>query len=628
MRIRQRLRGACLLAFLLAWIFPTIIAFLPSTLKNNQIINRGPTFRPSVAILYYELSGEGSDVTSSRPPPRKPQKQKQPIRRKHWDEMLPRLQAFREKNGHAKVTRDDGDGELYEWVRNLRYNYLFQVRNLNSTTTTKAGKHRSRLSDKKLQALQALDFCWETSRKWNRWDLMFERLQTFKAEQDGRTLVTKDDGDAELYEWTKSIRYNYRHQALNHTTTTSNTNSYRRPRLSAAKFEALQQMNFDWQVTRKVNRWDEMLPRLKAFQNKHGHTMVTLTEEHGADMELYQWTQNLIRNYGAQLLNTTTVRNGPRLSQEKVKILQQMAFSWVTRSSMWDRRHQELRDFSKQYGHCHVSTREYPQLGVFVQNQRQEYRRYLAGNTTTLTAERIQALQLINFEWARSQERGWEERRDDVKDYLERTGNANVPQDYANNLPLGQWCMNQRTNYRLKTAGEQTGLTQDRISKLETVDFLWSARQVRWNNMFDRLKEYQEENGHLGIETADNDNGDLRQWLNEQRHFYKTKQTSRLNPERIEGLESIPEFSWRRRRGDGPSKEDWSQLFVAIREKGISPVGQAKQHWFEDVDRSQDVKTEWTDQELGALWNEENDDGEEEDEDEYYEDESRLFLRA
>lgn len=528
--------------------------------------------------------------------------------------MVPRLRTFHEKHGHSRVTPEDGDQELYEWVRNIRYNYLFQIRNSSSTSTSK----RRRLSDEKLKTLEELDFCWETKRKWNRWDTMVGRLRDFK-EDHGHTNVTKDDGDLELYEWTKNIRYTYRHQALEQDEQEETKSS--RPRLSSAKFKVLQKIGFEWGTKRKQRRWDVMFPKLKAFQEGHGHTRVLKSD----DTELYHWTRNLIRNYGPQLLNETDAPQ--KLSKQKVELLHSIGFSWETRSSIWGRRYQELRAFQKEHGHCHVPTRQYPQLGVFVQNQRQQYRRYLAGNSTTLTQERIKLLQLINFRWAQSQEMLWQERRNDLKDYWERNGHSNVPQDYANNLQLGQWCMNQRTKHRNKEVGITPDLSEERIRELEKLNFHWNYRDYQWKLMLMRLREYQEENGNLDIETTDSENSDLRQWLNEQRHYYKTEQKSRITPERIEALEGIEGFSWRKRR-QGLSKDDWSQLFVAIKDKGIAPGGKTKQHWFDGVNPfEKEVKTEWTEDELLALWNEENDEDEKEDED-FEEDESSRFLRA
>ena len=613
-RIKWRNNRFFFAVFLVLVVFPAI-AFVPKTLRKNSIDARDTTV--SFTRLEYKTSPPSKSSTSSS------SQRKTSIRRKHWDEMVPRLRDFQKKHGHARVTQEHEDPELYEWVRNIRYNYIYQVRNI-----TDASNKRKRLSEKKLQILTELDFCWETKRKWKRWGIVVERLKQYKNDH-GHTHVTKSDGDAELYEWTKYIRYNYRHQALGHKT---NNKTYR-PRLSSAKMKILQEVGFHWETKRRINRWSDMLPRLKAFKEKHGHTLVQASD----DLELYQWTHNLIRNYGPQLLNETQTRK--TLSKEKLETLQSMGFSWETRSSMWDRRYQQLREFQKNHGHCHVPARKYPQLGVFVQNQRQEFRRYLAGNYTALTKERIDLLQLIKFEWARSQELTWEERRGDLEEYWQKVGNSDVPQDYAKNVQLGQWAMNQRTLYRLRNSGEQTGLTSERVQKLEVVDFKWKYREERWYVMLNRLKQYQEENGHLEIEGSDTENSDLRQWLNEQRYYYRNEYTSRLPQERIEALEEIPYFSWRR-RGKGPSKADWSDLFVAIKEKGIAPGGKAKEHWFDGVNPfDKEIKTQWTEQELVALWNEENGDDEDEGEDnyddddddegEYFEDEeSRLFLRA
>ena len=146
--------------------------------------------------------------------------------------------------------------------------------------------------------------------------------------------------------------------------------------------------------------------------------------------------------------------------------------------------------------------------------------------------------------------------------------------------------------------------------------------------MLDRLREFEEKHGHVDISTTDTNNQDLRQWVHEQRHYYKTGNRSRMSEERIGLLESISSFEWRRSRGTGPSKDDWSSLFVAMRERGITPDAKVKQHWFDGMNPfEEEVKTEWTEQEILALWNEEND--ENDDDDEFMEDEeSRRFLRA
>ena len=473
--------------------------------------------------------------------------------------------------------------------------------------------------------------------EYKKWGSMVSQLKEYK-EKHGHTRLKEEDNPT-LYEWTKSLRYNYGHQVLNKNKDTS-TNS-KRPHLSEAKLKELEEIEFDWGSTRKVKKWETMLPRLSAFHKKHGHTMVSPSD----DADLCQWTKTIRANYSHQVSNedgrkakssSSKGKKRAKLSKEKLDSLQKLNFCWDLQAAKWEQNYRDLSNFQKKYGHCHVPISENRRLATFVQNQRQQYRLYLAGNSTSMTPERIKNLSKINFEWPqeapiprpRTKQVTWDVRYAELEEYWQKHGHSNVPQDCSDNFELGQWCMNQRTNYRMNQEGIPTGLSTQRILKLEKLDFAWSIRRTRWGTMFQRLKAYQEEHGHLEIPVSDSNNSDLRQWLNEQRFFYRTNSTSRMTEERVETLESIPDFSWRRKGERGPSKDDWSELFVAIREKGIAPGGKIKQHWFDGAERfSTQVKTEWTEQELLALWNEENEDG---DDDEYFDDDekSASFLRA
>jgi len=574
------------------WIFPSI-AFLPPA--SRQISS--PTI---ITSLCYKST---DDDTKTEPKRR---------RRRGWNLMYPRLYSFYQEHGHSVVTSAI-DPELYEWVRTLRYQYLYQIRNQTTTYT------RSRLSDEKLKALRDVNFVWET--KQNQFDSMMKRLKAYRKEHGNVQIEASDATNADLYQWSKYIRYNYRYQALNQTV----PNTDRRPKLSQENLMALKRVGFRWDTKRKQNRWRDMYPRLVEFKEKHGHTFVTMDD----DLALYQWTKSLILNYGHQLQpNLTKFTNSSRaqLSREKVDLLQKIEFQWGSHSNYWDRRFKELRDFHDKHGHCRVLKREHPQLGVFVQNLRKEYKRSVMGKESSLTDDRVEALRAIDFDFGTNRESTWAKRRADLDDFWETEGHSNVPQDYSEDSSLGKWCMNQRSHYRNRKNGQEGSMTQERIDSLEDVDFEWNIREVRWRRMWQRLKEYQEEHGDFDISTSDSDNQDLRQWLNEQRYFFRKNDSRRMTPERIEALESLPQFSWRRQRGLGPSKSDWSDLFVAMREKGIVPGAKAKTHIFDGMNRfDEDIKTEWTEQELLALWNEENEDDEEDDG--KYEDEI-LFLRA
>jgi hypothetical protein len=399
----------------------------------------------------------------------------------------------------------------------------------------------------------------------------------------------------------------------------------------------------------KRQKFDDMMERLQDFYRLHGHSLVTPED---GDPALYKWTVSLRANYRHQVIGTTsrsirmtvldhpattnddtnnnnnttwTVR--PRLSTEKMRKLQQLDFPWNVQSAVWQRRYEQLEQYREKHGHCRVPANnlEYPGLGVWVRNQRREYRKLqlkksgqLRLSSSTLTPDRLDALQDIGFEWHKSRPQAWEKRYLELEAFRETFGHANVPEDYHENFALGQWCMNQRSAYKLYTYGDAstTALTAERIRKLETLDFRWNYRQHEWYCMLERIKQYYEQYGHLTISTSDESNQDLRLWLILQRHHYHKRRrrefetTTPLTDRRREALEeAIPNFSWKGRDSTGPNKEDWGNLFQAMREKGIAPGARPKQHWFEGINPfSTDVKDRWTDNELLDLWNQQDGD--------------------
>jgi len=339
------------------------------------------------------------------------------------------------------------------------------------------------------------------------------------------------------------------------------------------------------------------------------------------DINLSHWTTKYIRQNGY-----------PKLWE----LLGFPAQDGKWRNGHWDKMYRKLSQYNKKNGHCHVALNSDPGLEYFVRDQRREYVRWRTGVSIILTKDRIDKLDRIGFKWVKnrqktrkSHETRWNEMIEDLTAYREKYGHTEIPQEYEENPQLGRWVMNQRTFYRMNQIGIHTTLSHDRIEQLEQLDFVWGVREKQWLTMFARLKDFQKIHGHVTIEVSDVDNEDLRQWLNEQRYFYRSEtKAHRLSPERIEALESIPGFRWSGKRAKIPTKDDWSQLLGAIRERGIGET-KAKEHWFDGVNPFADeVKSVYSDDELVALWNE-DDEAEDDDVDNYFEDEdSRLFLRA
>ena len=176
------------------------------------------------------------------------------------------------------------------------------------------------------------------------------------------------------------------------------------------------------------------------------------------------------------------------------------SFVWNVHEHSWKIRYEQLFDFHQTFGHCRVPNNDvqYPGLGIWVRNQRREYRKLVpvlqqqqqqqqpisfesehpnleqplaakivtttksssSNSSSTLTPERLQLLQQLNFEWYKSHNTAWEQQYQRLVSFYQMYHHTNVPQNYdddnnyattnsSNKEPsLGKWCMNQRTAYK------------------------------------------------------------------------------------------------------------------------------------------------------------------------------------
>ncbi|KAL7491914.1 hypothetical protein ACHAWT_001353 [Skeletonema menzelii] len=144
--------------------------------------------------------------------------------------------------------------------------------------------------------------------------------------------------------------------------------------------------------------------------------------------------------------------------------------------TLWDQKFDELLDFKKQQGHCNVPQKyaPNPELGVWVNKQRQEHKKREDEKTSAMTDERLKRLQSIGFTWAqRKGQKGWNKKYDQLLQYKAKFGNCHVPTKFKENTALGRWVSQQRAEYKKLCKGEKTSLTTERISKLDSIGFAW-----------------------------------------------------------------------------------------------------------------------------------------------------------
>ena len=252
----------------------------------------------------------------------------------------------------------------------------------------------------------------------------------------------------------------------------------------------------------------------------------------------------------------------------------------------WNRRFEkkfgELEAFKDEFGHCHVPRKfvNNPSLGQWCSDIRCSYNAIEKGNKAkkyNISQDRIERLEDIGFLWQGVRASKYNKRTNNMRGrgifkercreliaFKEEFGHCNVPNNFANNPSLGQWCSTMRGYYK-KIQNEMItdiNLSQDRIDHLEEIGFLWqgvraSKYNKRTNNMRGRgifkercreLIAFKEEFGHCNVPNNFANNPSLGQWCSTMRGYYKKIQNEmitdiNLSQDRIDHLEEIG-FLW------------------------------------------------------------------------------------
>jgi hypothetical protein len=151
----------------------------------------------------------------------------------------------------------------------------------------------------------------------------------------------------------------------------------------------------------------------------------------------------------------------------------------VYQTEKWSVKFQELLDYRQIHGHCQVphGYRPSPTLARWCKRQRYQYKLFLEEKPSTITHERVAALERIGFVWD-SHTMLWKERLQELLDYIAEHGHANVPSTYSPNQKLAIWVKCQRRQYKLLLSGQPSNMTQERVDELNELGFIWEVRRT------------------------------------------------------------------------------------------------------------------------------------------------------
>jgi superfamily II DNA or RNA helicase len=274
--------------------------------------------------------------------------------------------------------------------------------------------------------------------------------------------------------------------------------------------------------------WDRWFGLLQKFHRKEGHCQVAAKLELDG-LKLGRWVS--VQRLGKA-----------NLTQDKIRRLDSVNFSWDPRSEQWEEGFTALQKFKERKGHCMVPQDYFIEglrLGSWVLRRRQ--------NKSQLTTEQIGLLESLGFSWDPHTEH-WDKCFKELEKFRKTVGHCRVPRkNRVNGLNLGVWVDSQRRN--------KEKLTADQIRRLDSLGYSWDPHADTWEQGFTALLQFQKSEGHCRVAAKfihPKSGFKLGSWVSTQR-----LKKSQLTAEKVKRLDSIG-FTWE------PITEQWEKGFAAL----------------------------------------------------------------
>lgn len=159
----------------------------------------------------------------------------------------------------------------------------------------------------------------------------------------------------------------------------------------------------------------------------------------------------------------------------------------------WNQHLVELLLYKYHYKSLNVSASNNAPLRNWVDIQRKVYRRHRndPSSITDRQREQLNALEAIEFPFTLKGELHWDRFYEKLREFRDKHGHSLVPR-LCEFPGLGDWVVDQRRHYKLRTQGKASGLDDERVRKLEELGMVWNVRnRPEWNSRFDELLAYK-----------------------------------------------------------------------------------------------------------------------------------------
>jgi len=357
------------------------------------------------------------------------------------------------------------------------------------------------------------------------WDDMFQKLVAYKQEHGNCNVPTRT---TKLGRWVSAQRQRKGGTLQDRELLTNN------------QIVRLENIGFVWgkMAHSGYKWWDEMYNELEGYYLTHDTCLVKRSNG-----KLGYWVSD-----------QRSKRRKGELTEIQIEMLDELNFEWELRLTKytWDENFRQLQEFHTSNGHCNVPTTT-SCLGGWVTRQRKNRRRQ------TLTEDQIKRLDSLSFTWNAADFDGkWDEIYLELANFYLEHGHTKVLRSSGK---LGRWVHKQRS-CKLRRGGSNRQLTQEQISRLDAVEFIWrpDENSETWEDMYEKLKAYKEANGNCLVPQS---RGKLGSWVDIQRHRQKKQhgRQKKLTQDQVKMLDALG-FTW---SSELRFQELWEQKFNQLK---------------------------------------------------------------
>ena len=402
-----------------------------------------------------------------------------------WEKAYKAAQQFYQKNHHLRVPVSyvDGSGvKLGSWIARQKRQYA-------------AGT----LSEYRVKRLEAIGMIWSNPDPWmTRYELVKQYYQEYGNLNIPQATVV--DGFW-IGKWLAKQRERYE--------TGSSLSEEQRVLLSKLPFPHNNTVPL---------QWNSHFEEAKEYKERHGNLTVP-----------YKFVTEKGTRLGVWLNNQRMKCNKGQLSQEQIRLLDSIGFTWKL-ENQWEQSFHRAEAYAQAHGDLNIA-RDYRcedgyLLGIWIAKQRDSYKK------SSLTQQQIDALARIGMVW--EVVKPWEASFRKAEAYYllhDHTLPTKKSAKTDEEREIATWVNSQRQRFN---RGE---LTPETIKRLEVFHFSWmQKKEDPWEIGFRNAEEYYRTNGNLEVPAGYQcDNG---YWLY---HWIQAQRAKKdiLSPEQISRLDSI-----------------------------------------------------------------------------------------